>query len=107
MDHIQTYTCYCDHFFKGTEKEMEQYSPRGSNAVSLYHNRRFRNSVILYRGADNPMKRVHLIRPILACGDLSDAYEMLLSFYEEKTYDDLSIEDYFDSMKDSFELYNK
>ena len=53
------------------------------------------------------MKRVHLIRPILACGDLSDAYEMLLSFYEEKTYDDLSIEDYFDSMKDSFELYNK
>lgn len=28
--HIQTYTCYCgetiDHFFKGTEKEMEQYA---------------------------------------------------------------------------------
>lgn len=66
------------------------------------------------------MKRVYLIwdefSPVLACSDLSDAYEMLLSFYEEKTYDDflwscvyhdLSIEDYFDSMKDSFELYNK
>lgn len=66
------------------------------------------------------MKRVYLVcdefRPILACGDLSDAYEMLLSFYEERTYDDflwscvyhdLSIEDYFDSMKCSFELYNK
>ena len=66
------------------------------------------------------MKRVHLVcdefHPILACGDLSDAYEMLLSFYEERTYDDflwscvyhdLSIEDYFDSMKCSFELYNK
>lgn len=28
--HIQTYACYCgetiDHFFKGTEKEMEQYA---------------------------------------------------------------------------------
>lgn len=66
------------------------------------------------------MKRVYLVcdefSPVLACGDLSDAYEMLLSFYEERTYDDflwscvyhdLSIEDYFDSMKDSFELYNK
>lgn len=66
------------------------------------------------------MKRVYLIydefRPVLACGDLSDAYEMLLSFYEEKTYEDylwsyvyhdLSIEDYFDDMKSSFELNNK
>ena len=66
------------------------------------------------------MKRVYLVcdefNPILACSDLSDAYEMLLSFYEERTYDDflwscvyhdLSIEDYFDSMKCSFELYNK
>jgi hypothetical protein len=38
------------------------------------------------------MKRVHLVYnefyPILACSDLSDAYEMLLSFYEERTYED-------------------
>ena len=41
------------------------------------------------------MKRVHLVcdefNPVLACGDLSDAYEMLLSFYEERTYDDFQI----------------
>ena len=66
------------------------------------------------------MKRVHIVwdefHPILACGDLSDAYEMLLSFYEERTYEDflwtcdyhdLSSEDYFDDMKCSFEFYNK
>ena len=66
------------------------------------------------------MKRVHIVwdefYPILACGDLSDTYEMLLSFYEERTYEDflwacvyhdLSIEDYFDYMKCSFESYNK
>ena len=66
------------------------------------------------------MKRVHLVYnefyPILACSDLSDAYEMLLSFYEERTYEDflwtcvyhdLSIEVYFADMKCSFELYNK
>lgn len=65
------------------------------------------------------MNRVHIVwdefRPVLACSNLLDAYEMLLSFYEERAYENflwscnyynLSVEDYFDDMKLGFEVYN-
>lgn len=65
------------------------------------------------------MNRVHIVwdefQPILACDSLDDAYEMLLSFYEEEAYENflssclyykISPEIYFEGMKSGFKSYN-
>lgn len=65
------------------------------------------------------MNRIHIVwdefQPLLACDNLDDAQEIVLSFYEEEVYEnfvssclnyDVSPRIYFEGMKRGFERYN-